>query len=371
MIIAYGVWSGSGDDATASRIVIHAGELAPVLQANADVIPYAKAGFVGAYGQWWGSQSGNTCGYGSPGEYANCPVASVTASKLSIRDAILAAYAPTTEVGFPYPSDIYSWFEAPLTASQAFDGSIQSRIGTEDDCPLTTGGGNQDSGAFLDNDALGTTQTQLEGYAQQLGQFTAFFGEVSDSCSPQVLDCGSALSYFATYHGAAFKMIGNDVANFQSAWTSGGCWNEIQNSLGYRLQLDGVSHQSTASAGQAVTVSVMMRNVGWSRMFSARPLVAQACLVGSLGTCYSGSSQADLRSLPEQATSSTQVDVPITIPANAASGSYRIQLSIPDIWPLTAGVRAFSVQFANSPTGSQSWDDTAGVMVTGTTLTVN
>ncbi len=370
MIVAYGVFDGSGHDATASQIVAHAAQLAPLLHANADVIPYAKAGFVGAYGQWFGSQSGNTCGWGAPPAYATCPVASVTANKVVIRDAILAAYPPSTQVGFPYPTDIHAWYPTPLASSQAFDGSPQSRVGMEDDCPLTTGGGNQDSGAFLDTNNDGSSQTALESYAQQISHYLAYFGEVSGSCSPQVTDCASARSYFATYHGSAFKMIGNDVAPWQTAWTAGGCWTEVENRLGYRLQLDSVSHQGTASAGETITVKVLLRNVGWSRMFSARPLVAALCLTAAPGTCLTGTSVSDLRTLPEQATASSEVDVPLTIPVGAASGTYEARLSIPDIWPKTAGVRAFAVRFANADGGGAAWNDVAGYLTTGTTVTV-
>jgi hypothetical protein len=238
----------------------------------------------------------------------------------------------------------------------------------ENDCPLSKGGGNFDSGSFLDLLGLGVSQSGLMTYVQQLSQWVAYFGEVSDSCSPPITDCPSALSYFALYHGAAFKML--DAAGYQSAWTAGGCWNQIQNQLGYWIQLDSVTHQSTASAGQSITVKTLLRNLGWSRMFSPRHLVASACMTASPYTCYSGTSSADMRRLPPQANSSLDMDATVSIPVGAAAGTYEIRLSLPDIWPNTQS-RAFMVRFANGNSGAQTWNDSLGHMTTGTILQVN
>ena len=367
MLLGYDITSGSGNDATAAQIVAHTAQLRPYLRANADVIPYAKAGFVGAYAQWFGSKNGNTCGYASP---VACPNASVAANKVIIRDAILAAYHPYTQVGVPYPDDLYSWNKTPVSAQQAFNGSTQARIGMENDCPLSTGGGNTDSGSFLDKLGLGVSQSQLMAYAQQVSEWIAYFGEFSDSCSPQVTDCPSALSYLATYHGAAFKLITSDMGNYERAWTAGGCFTRIQNQLGYWMQLDSVTHAGTASPGQSVTVKALMRNLGWARMFSPRRLVATACLSTAPTTCYTGTSSSDMRSLPPQATGSSGVHATIDIPASAPKGTYVLSLSLPDVWSTTQA-RPFMVRFANSNSGAQVWNDTAGSMATGTSIVVN
>ena len=82
MLLGYDIASASGNDATAAQIAAHAAQLSPYLHANADVIPYAKAGFVGAYAQWFGSKNGNTCGYGTS---IPCPNAAVAAKLRQIK----------------------------------------------------------------------------------------------------------------------------------------------------------------------------------------------------------------------------------------------------------------------------------------------
>jgi hypothetical protein len=235
---------------------------------------------------------------------------------------------------------------------------------------LSTGGGNFDSGSFLDNLNQGTNQTALQAYVKTISNWLAYFGEVSSSCTPMTLDCPSAIAYFSAFHGAMFKMIGNDAAPYVNSWTSGGCFTQIQNQLGYWIQLDSVSHQGTANRGDSITVSAQLRNLGWSRVFTPRRLVASACLTTSPYTCYTGTSNADLRLLPPQATSSVSIDIGLAIPSTAAPGTYALQLSIPDAWPTTQS-RPFMVRFGNSDSGSQAWNDSTGAMSSGTSIQVN
>ena len=51
-----------------------------------------------------------------------------------------------------------------------------------------------------------------------------------------------------------------------TAWKNGGCYNEVSRSMGYRFQLDAVSHDTQVARGGSVAVAVDLRNVGWARM---------------------------------------------------------------------------------------------------------
>jgi hypothetical protein len=190
-----------------------------------------------------------------------------------------------------------------------------------------------------------------------------------------VTDCTDSLNYLTALHAASFKMIGYNTSQsggagpWGSAWQSGGCLYAIMNSFGSSLELDGVSHQSTAAPGESITVDVKLRNIGYSIVFTARKVVAQACLVASPNTCYGAPATPDLRQLPPQATESSTVTATINIPPGAAPGAYEIRLSVPDVWATTQA-RAFMMRFANTDSGAQAWNDASGYWVTGTTLTV-
>lgn len=365
VLVAYDVYGGSNNDDTASNIAIHAAQLAPIFKANADVIVFAKAGFIGTYGEWWGSNHGNTCGYLSGA--TTCAAALV--NKTAIRNSILSAYHPYTQVGFRYPDDIIQWFPTPVGANNSFNGSTQARVGMHGDCQLSgTTNGNDDSGTWL-NYSSGVSATQQKIYMDQATGYTSYGGEISTSCASPRTDCASAIADYSRWHSAWLKESGG--APYTTQWASEGCLTQIENMTGYWLQLDSISHQGSVNRGDSITAKVKLRNLGWARFPTPRKLVVKACQVAAPNTCYTGTASTDLRKLPSQATSSMSVSAGITIPAGAISGAYQIRLSVPDIWPNTAAVRAFSVRFGNSDNGGQAWNDAEGYLVTGTQLTVN
>ena len=127
--------------------------------------------------------------------------------------------------------------------------------------------------------------------------------------------------------------------------------SEISRLMGYRLQLDSVTHSSVANKGSTATVTVSLRNVGWARMFSKRPLVVTLRHKTS-GATIAGSG-GNLSTVA--AGSSAQIAVNVSIPSGAAAGDYEVQISAPDIWSTTARDARFAVRFANADTGAQVW----------------
>jgi hypothetical protein len=141
--------------------------------------------------------------------------------------------------------------------------------------------------------------------------------------------------------------------------------------MGYRLQLDAVSHHTAVTAGGQVVIDVDLRNVGWARMFTSRKLVVtlRHRTTGALVRASAG----DLRVLVPQATGSTRVSVTMPVPTAADKGDYDVLLSAPDVFPTTAGDPRFAVRFANADNAGsgQTWDAAAARFKTGTTLRVN
>lgn len=181
--------------------------------------------------------------------------------------------------------------------------------------------------------------------------------------------CADILSEGKQYHLAWLNV--NYGMTFINAWKSGGCYSQVSASMGYRLQLDAVSHNTLVSRGNTASVAVDLRNVGWSRMFSARKLVVTLKHKTS-GATITGAA-GDLSALIDQATASTRMSVAVAIPSTAATGDYDVYLSAPDIYTATANDPRFSVRFANADnTGvRQSWDAAMASFKVGTTPTVN
>jgi len=335
--------TAGGQDASAAQIKRHLEQLQPVLAANADVIPFMRAGFIGAWGEWHSSQSGNSCGYNS----GSTSCATADANRLIVRDALLANVPSTTQIGFRYPSDLIKWYPS---ATQ------QSRVGMHNDCYLS---GPSDTGTYSDN--------SQRAYAQSLSSSTGFGGETCDGETSLRNSCADILNEGAQYHLAWLNL--NYSTTFINAWKSGGCYAQVSRSMGYRIQLDALSHDNQVARGGSVAVAVDLRNVGWARMFTARQLVVtlKHKTSGALITGAAG----DLRTLASQASGSTRVNVGVAIPSGAATGDYDVYVSAPDVFTSTAGNPNFAVRFANADSGTQAWDGSAARFKAGTTLTIN
>ena len=266
MLIGYDIYSGTGNDDTAANISTHLSQLGPILKANADVIAYSKAGFIGAYGEWWGSQHNNSC-FGSGSSISGCPNATAAANRMTVRDALMAAFHPYTQIEFRYPDDSVMWMPTPLDSTAASNGSMQSRAGFHNDCQLS---GSNDTYTWM-GWSSGAAASTLQTYMDAATNNASYGGEISSTCAtPHRITCAEARADFSRWHQSWIKNSNADGSEWYNSWSAGGCLNEMKNLSGYRLQLYSVSHQSTAHAGESITVRATMRNLGWSRPFSPR-----------------------------------------------------------------------------------------------------
>ncbi len=344
LLFAYD-FSDQGQDTTAAQITRHLQQLQPVLNAHADVIPFMRAGFIGAWGEWHSSKGGNSCGFKS-GDTA-CTTAK--ANRASVRDALLRYVPATTQLSFRYPSDLQTWYPK---------GDGPARVGAHNDCFLA---GPTDTGTY-------TSATQRP-YVHALTQRASFGGETCENAEmPLRKACSDILSEGPRYHLAWLNSA--YATTVLSAWKREGCYSQVSGSMGYRLQLDAVTHDATVVAGQVATFLVDLRNVGWARMFTPRKLVLtlRRQAVGATIALEAG----DLSTLPAQATVSSRIAIKVPIPKGAQVGAYDVRLSAPDVFASTAADPRFAVRFANAdnPALAQAWDPATASWATGSTLWV-
>lgn len=337
-------YSAGGNDAPATQIAAHLAQLAPVLNDNADAIAHFQAGFIGAWGEWHSSKHSNSYGYMTN---AGVTQATADANRLIVRDAIFAAVPTDMQVQFRYPGDLIKWYPS---ATQ------QTRAGLHNDCWLS---GPNDTGTY-DSAAERT-------YIATLSQNGVFGGETCDADTPLRTSCNDVRTEGARYHLAYLNSA--YFEDFFTAWRSGGCYDEVTRQMGYRLQLDAVAHPTRARENTTVRVEVTLRNVGWAKLFSARPLVVN--LQRRQGAArIEARSTVLLSSLAAQATASTSITVDVQIPSGATPGDYDLSLGVPDVQPRNATDARFAVRFANADDGPQSWNATSARFATGTSIAV-
>ena len=347
--------TGGGAQPTLTTILGHIAQLKPFFTANADVIAAVHAGFLGTYGEWAFSTEP------SVGNPTPSP-----AARVAVRDALLAAVDKSTQISWRTLDDLKTWYPTALNASQAFTGTDQARSGIHNDCFLSN---QDDSGTYWAAGVADTGRTLsnlFRAYHAQASNWTSTGGE---NCSDgQYKLCADVLNDGALYH---WRYLRDDWGSvFDDGWKAQGCYPQILTSLGYRFQLDAILQPQSATVGTNINIAIDLRNVGWAGILSARKLVVtlQNRSTGALITGGAG----DMRYLPPQATSSTNVVVPVSIPAGASTGTYDVYVSMPDVGTSTSKNPYFAIRFANADNSAkgQAWDPASARFKTGMVVSV-
>jgi hypothetical protein len=113
-------------DASKARVLGHITQLKPILFANSDVIAALQAGFIGAWGEWYYTDT-----FGDDGN--------VSAPQWTDRQDVVNALLDALDLQRPiqlrtpaYKQHFYG--TAALTATEAFSGVAKARVGHHDDC---------------------------------------------------------------------------------------------------------------------------------------------------------------------------------------------------------------------------------------------
>lgn len=322
LVVRFAYSADSSRDAPAARVVKHIRQLAPVLNANADVIATLQAGFVGRWGEWYYSDS-----FASD---ASRPWALTDADwqrRGSVLRALLTATNPSIFVQVRYPGIKQRLLRGQPRATGA-------RVSIHNDCFLA---GSDDYGTFA-----------TEGDRAWLAAETRRVPLGGETCAVNTprSQWPSASAELAAYHWSYLN------ADYQPevlrSWGTAGL-NQVRLRLGYRIRLTRVTLPARAVAAAPFAVRVHLVNTGYAAPFRARPV--RLVLKGAAGETVS-EVPLDVRMLaPGRATS-----VAFTVRAPARPGRYAVYLALPDPSPRLATDPAYAVQLANVNT----WDPATG-----------
>jgi hypothetical protein len=333
-------------DAPLTRVLGHIDQLKPVLTANADVIAFLQAGFIGAWGEWHTSSNNLT----------------ESGPRTQIRDALLAALPADRFLQLRYPAYLMAW--APQVPGWR-DGSAASRIGAHNDCFLASA---TDVGTYSEN----ATERQNErNYIASLSRVAPFGGE---TCNPAD-EAGAVPRTSCTdilAEGRQFNLtyLNNDYYReiFHVRWEQQGCMAEVRRSLGYRFEFSTLRHSDAVTAGQAGTLLLTVRNSGWARAFNPRTVQLILKHRSTAAVVRIALPSVDPRAWLPNTTST--VSAGFTVPTGTPTGVYDVLLALPDgAASLSTDVR-YSVRPANADNATQAWDAALGAFRAGTALTV-
>jgi Domain of unknown function (DUF4832)/Domain of unknown function (DUF4874) len=339
----------NAQDATLARVQGHINQLKPVLQANADVIAYVQAGFIGAWGEWHTSSNQLT----------------TVANRTAVRDALLAAVPATRFIQLRYPPYVMEWTPTLPSLSSVLSANSY-RVGVHNDCFLAS---TTDVGTYDDDASVRASQRD---YVSRLGDLAPFGGE---TCNPADeanavprTTCADILAEGATNR---LTYLNDEYYRdlFHTQWVQNGCMAEVKRKMGYRLQLVSATHATSATRGQPLALTLTVRNTGWARLFNPRGV--QVLLRDASGAVRRlTATGADPRSWVPGADQTASLSV--TIPSDLAVGSYALWLALPDGESALAADARYAVRVANADdtaTG-QKWDATLGAFALGSSIDV-
>jgi Domain of unknown function (DUF4832)/Domain of unknown function (DUF4874) len=342
--------SPAGDDAPMARVLEHINQIAPHVQANADVVYVWQGGFIGAYGEQHSSSNG----------------LDTLANKTIIRDALLNVLPANRYLLWRDPKDQIAWDADPGSEIDAFGASRQARMGMYNDCFLAS---DTDVGTYSED---ATLRAQQRAYVVARSAIVPFGGE---TCNAQVnlnqqrKTCADILGEGAQFH---LSYLNRTYApTFISQWQTEGCFTEIAQKMGYRWVLTNATSSKSVARGAATQLSITLKNVGWARMYNARPLTVRLISRSTpAAPDIVGTAVWDARLLkPNNETSALFT---INIPPDAPVGAYDVVVASPDPSPSIANVAAYAVRFANADNAAaaQSWNSVTGHFATGLTIAI-
>lgn len=250
-------------EATLAQTRVHLEQLQPILEAHKDVILVFQAGIIGAWGEW-----NSTDVYRDPLiPYEDGNVPSVD-NRRAVIDALLDFIPAERFVQVRRP-----WFKDPafgaeafypgqqLDGTTAFTGIPLARIGHHNDCFLASA---TDFGTYQP----GTIEEQKDFLASDT-RFTPMGGE---TCNPDIVfaNCTRAIEEMERFHWT-YLNIGYHPDVLQE-FRDSGCYDEIEQRLGYRFELLSADLPATITNDSAEPFSITLRNVGFAAPFNERPV---------------------------------------------------------------------------------------------------
>lgn len=295
-------------DATKDVLINHINQLKLITLANQDVIHVVEAGFIGQYGEWY-----YTSNYGDRGVLSTQNIADRKEIGLKIMEL-----APTRLVMFrtPYFQQMIGG-TTPITLTNAYNGTTNSRIGLHNDAFLSS---NSDSGTFK------STTTEYP-YLDAQSKYT-FCGGESNALFPTKQDCSVVFGWLTRFHYNYLNF--GYYPSTLDLWKTGGCYNEIQNRLGYRFEL--VDSNITNNI-----LNINIKNTGFANVYNQRDVYL---IFKNSNVTYSFKLNTDVRKWDAGTT------IKLTNDLNTFTlldGTYELYLNLPDKSLNTTA----SIQFAN------------------------
>lgn len=365
-------------------ILNHIDQLAPILQNNSDIIFVVKAAFIGFFGEWYYSNDD----FGIPNN--NCAAdLGLTAIQWNNRRAVvdkLLDILPTNRMvevrSLQYKANMYGW-NIPndgLSASEAHNGSKKARIGWHNDgfsasfyetctpsdnqfasCNRCTGPTNcnpifqattPNYNTFCCNFSTSDYYTIRDYHANET-QFVPSGAEFSHCDKEEFYDCDFVIEDMERHHISHVSPLNSVIeGTLRDEWQSGGCEDEINRRIGYRLKLNNASATAQIKPGNRMNINISLDNVGFAAPVNQRNVQLVLKNNANPTTLYKVNLCEDPRKW--LAGNTHTISATVGIPPDMSQGAYSLFLNLND--PEIQNNPKYSIQLANQ----NVWDASTG-----------
>jgi len=315
-----------GNNPDFPRIEQHMKQLAPIFEANKDVIAYIEGGYMGPWGEWHLSD-------------VSAPAFSDTAPNWKRLINLLLANNPTNRfIMIRYPGKKQAVFDGQtITEQNAFTNADIARIGHHNDCFVSS---DDDVGTYQSGHSnYSTTITDLKNYLKIDTRFSPMGGETCARHSRA--SCANALSEMENFRWT--YMNRGYHPKVLTDWKTEGCFNEIDKRLGYRLALVNATIPDKIVSGGNNLITLKIHNSGFARPWYYRTpyirLIKNNTIVAEISI-----NDFDLRNI--EANDTKTVSINFDVPENI-TGNVDIALWLPDTQPGNHANNRYSVRLAN------------------------
>jgi hypothetical protein len=353
-------WGMDSQSPLEPQILRHIQQLKPIIAKNEDVIFAFEFGTLGGCGE---AVSGNYIdGGGNNGAQRLTPAA------IRIYNAI-AAMVPVDRmlpIHYPrYKCDMMGWTNGSstwpgaattITTANAFDGSLQSRIGFYDD---NFAGDANHWGFFYGWPA------QEKALVENDGLYVVTEGELSGATAYNEQNGESELK---RYRFTAYQQTGDGGATVIAAWKSSGQYDRIARDLGYRFRLATATLPDALKPGTTFDLTMSMANDGYTRIMNARKveIILRNQSGGARYVLNVDNGKGNRLWLPGPSETKT-LTVTGGIPASMPTGSYDVILNLPDPYPSIHDRPEYSIRLANT----NVWESSTGYNKMNHTLQIS
>ena len=311
-------------DVPASLIVTHIDQLAPILLRQKDLIFALEAGFIGTWGEWHSSTSGNDN----------------EVDRRTVLDRELFHFHDEFPIQVRYAAHLLAYSGTTTSSPQ---------LGLHDDyfasSPL-----DQFTWAWRD----GYSSQEQWDYALAVGATAMVVGEFA-ALYPPLQECNALDDFSLTFHLQSISLFiwPPEVA---TAIQGQGCLLSFLNKAGTRIEAQRVTVTGNPVPGGTLHVALTMSNTGYGRVIRARPAKVVLASGGSVVQQTAiPLSQMDLRLLASGATPVPRTfEFDVTLPGVLPSGSLTLSLLIPDPAPSLASQAAYALPLNSLDGGGQA-----------------